>query len=266
MSNRLYNSVFESLLVRLHQAVAPRLDLTTGLFGWLYVTAYFAYKRVHDRTLIKVAKQLIKPETLVIDIGANIGFFSFAIVDTNRPVTILAFEPAPDNIRRLNALVTVRAAQQCVFPYPIALSDRAGTATLYLSDFAPTDHKLIPSRSSQSVEVPTLPLDDFIVSHPQFSALPISLIKIDVQGAELLVLHGMVRTLEANHYPPILVEYAPNDLAAAHVTPKDFFAAFAALGYQPHSIPTLAPLSPDTLIETLPGAYADLLMLSSRSR
>ncbi|GEM_PF-2887827 len=264
VSNRLYNSFAQSVLVGLYRAIAARVNLSAGRLGQLYARTYFAYKRLQDRHLVSVANKLIRPGTLVIDVGANIGFFSLALRRV-AGTTVLAFEPAPDNFRQLTEVLAARDDARQIVPFQLALSDRSGTALLHLSDFAPTDHKLIPSRSSTTVEIATARLDDFLAQHPEFAARPVSLIKIDVQGAELLVLRGMTHTLEVNHRPPILVEFAPGDLAQAGVTPQEFFAAFAALGYRPHSIPQLAPCSPEWLIQHTHGAYADLVMIASTS-
>jgi FkbM family methyltransferase len=262
--NRLYNSLAQSLLIGLYRAIAARVDLSSGALGWLYASAYFAYKRFQDRNIVRVTRKLIQPGTLVIDVGANIGFFSIAMQQL-ADVTVLAFEPAPDNFRQLTEVLTTRGNAGRIYPFQLALSDRTGKALLHLSDFAPTDHKLIDSRSSTTVEIATTTLDDFLGLHPEFAGFPVSLIKIDVQGAELLVLHGMVRTLEINHRPPILVEYAPGDLALAGISPQEFFAAFEKLGYRPHSIPQLSPCSPESLIENTRAAYTDLVMLYSSS-
>jgi hypothetical protein len=88
-------------------------------------------------------------------------------------------------------------------------------------------------------------------------------IKIDVQGAELLVLHGMRQTLRTNDYPPILVEYSPDDLMHAGVPPGEFFSAFEALGYRPHTLPELIPRNPDWFVNNTRGAYLDLAMIHS---
>ena len=77
------------------------------------------------------------------------------------------------------------------------------------------------------------------------------------------MLHGMPQTLRTNHYPPILVEYSPDDLAQAGVTPKEFFGAFEKSGYRPHTIPELELQDTDWFIHNTRGAYRDLAMIHS---
>jgi hypothetical protein len=83
-------------------------------------------------------------------------------------------------------------------------------------------------------------LDDFFAQHADLAKTPVSLIKIDVQGAELIVLRGMHQTLRTNNYPPILVEYSPDDLKHAGVTPGEFFSA-SKRWIPPATLPDLSP-------------------------
>lgn len=262
MPGKLFNSPAQRLLVLMHRLVSPYLNLDRGLFGKAYRCIYFLYKNISDRHLIATARRLVKPGTFVVDVGANIGFFSVAIA-RRADVTLLAFEPEQKNYESLNLITTANGLGSRIHSYMIALSDRTGTGSLYLSDLAPTDHKLINSRSSKTVEIETTRLDDFFAQHPDHAKKPVSLIKIDVQGAELLVLRGMRQTLRANSNPPILVEYSPDDLTHAGVTTEEFFGAFGALGYHPHTLPELKPRHPDWFIHNTRGAYLDLAMIHS---
>src|SRR6266566_5793525 len=176
MSDRLYNSFAQALLVRLYKLVASHINLSSGVCGRLYASAYLTYKHFQDHSSIQAAQKLVQPGTLVIDVGANIGFFSLAMHRVT-DITILAFEPAPDNFRQLTAVLRTRDTTKRIHPFQLAVSDNNGTALLHLSDLAPTDHKLIPSRYSASVKIETVRLDDFLTQHPEFSSLPISLVK-----------------------------------------------------------------------------------------
>lgn len=260
MPGKLFNSPIQHLLVSLHRFASARLNLHGGVFGRAYRHIYFTYKAVIDRHLIATACKLAKPRTLVVDIGANIGFFS-VVLARQADIGLLAFEPDRQNFQNLDRSVAEHALDSRIRPYMIALSDTTGTGSLYLSDLAPTDHKLINSRSSRSVEIAMTRLDDFFAQHAELAKTPVSLIKIDVQGAELIVLRGMHQTLRTNNYPPILVEYSPDDLEHAGVVPGEFFSAFEALGYRPHTLPDLSPRRPDWFIDNTRGAYRDLAMI-----
>lgn len=260
MRSPLYNSFLQSLLVRLYGRVSSRLDLNAGLLGRAYIRAYLAYKTFLDRTIVATARRLAQPGTLVIDVGANIGFFSLAMMPA-RDVDVLAFEPDPRNCAQLKRLSSDPKTAGRIHTVAAALSDHTGSAELFLSDLAPTDHKLFNTRSSTSIPVQCYRLDDFLALHPAYNARPIALIKIDVQGAELMVLRGMIATLERHHYPPILVEYAPTELSAAGTGGAAFFEAFANIGYQPHTIPDMLSRDP-AYFSSLGAAYTDLVMLA----
>jgi FkbM family methyltransferase len=262
MPGKLFNSPSQRLLVTLHRFLSSRLNLHGGLIGKAYRRIYFAYKNITDRQIIAAACKLVKTGTWVVDVGANIGFFSMALARREN-VRLLAFEPDDRNFQNLMSVIADGGLRTQVHPYALALSDKTGSGLLYLSDFSPMDHKLIDSRSSRNVEIAITRLDDFLAAHPQHVDRPVSLIKIDVQGAELHVLRGMHQTLVRNNYPPILVEYAPDDLRQAGVTPEDFFSAFEALGYRPHALPELSRRPPSWFIDNLRGAYTDLAMIRS---
>jgi FkbM family methyltransferase len=254
---RINASLTERILLRAYRFLAKRLDLQRGIAGAVYRRAYFFYKAMADRALLRSARRYVQPGTMVLDVGANIGFFCRAIVRRN-DAHVIAFEPDPANFAQLQRMLHGSRLTERVHAHCLALSDTTGTARLYLSDVAPTDHKLIDTRSSSSVDVEVARLDDFLSGHPEYWR-PISLIKIDVQGSELQVLRGMRRTLERHSCPPVLVEYSPDDLRAAAVTPEDFFAAFGELGYRPHSIPDGLAREPAWIIAAT-RTYTNILM------
>jgi FkbM family methyltransferase len=260
MPEKLFNSRIQHFLVSAYRLVSLHLDLQGGIFGKAYRRIYFVYKSIIDRNLVAAARRLAQPGTLVVDVGANIGFFSVAMA-RHTDVNLLAFEPDCQNYLGLDKVISETGLGSRIHPYMLALSDRSGAGLLYLSDLAPTDHKLVKSRSSRTVEISMVRLDEFFAQHPDHAKTSISLIKIDVQGAELLVLGGMRQTLGTNNYPPILVEYSPDDLAHADTTPREFFGAFEALGYRPHTIPDLEPRHPDWFIHNTRGVYLDLAMI-----
>jgi hypothetical protein len=131
--------------------------------------------------------------------------------------------------------------------------------------FEPEESNFRNSRSTQTVNVDAITLDDFMSSLPEHLKARISFVKIDVQGGELMVLSGMKHTLTENNFPPIMVEYSPSDLRAANVTPDEFFDAFHKLGYRPHQLPELTARDPSWFTKNT-RAYRNILMMSATSR
>lgn len=143
------------------------------------------------------------------DVGANTGFYSVLVGRLAPHVPIRAFEPVDwiadqcrENLTKHRVTATVTE---------VALSDAAGTATLY---FPPDDHGLIETSASlnaefnpvnmNELEVPTARLDDVVAE----SGDDVGLLKIDVEGHEHAVLEGGRRTF-TNQRPLAVIEVLP---------------------------------------------------------
>ena len=116
--------------------------------------------------------------------------------------------------------------------HELALSNASGTAEIHegpgrnkgLSSLRPLDE------TSGSRTVATAAFDDLGLAE-----LPISLVKIDVEGAEQLVLEGMMRTL-AKHRPYLIVEITARFLAAFGHSAASLCELLAPLGYRASEI------------------------------
>ena len=124
-----------------------------------------------------------------VDVGANIGGYTLRLAKRFREV--IAIEPNPraaDILRKnieLNSLSNVRVLSD-------AISDTIGEATLSVPAGGKTTRSSIVKKYKQgsSINVHTSTLDRLLENRDR-----IDLIKIDVEGAELLVLKGADRTL-----------------------------------------------------------------------
>jgi FkbM family methyltransferase len=162
-------------------------------------------------------EQFVRPGEVVFDIGANVGAYSF-VVDraTGRNCTVYAFEPSFSTFAQLSRNVALNASQGRVIPVFLALSDVNGLVTFNYSSLAPGAalHSLGDSnhgkeerfRPALSQPVMSYRLDDFVV---QFAARMPNHIKLDVDGAELKVLHGASGTLTDPALRTIMVEVEP---------------------------------------------------------
>ncbi len=151
---------------------------------------------------------------VAVDVGANIGVFTIPLARVVGPQgKVLAFEPVPENARRLQENIELNRLKN-VHLYRLALSDKAGEVAIHLAD-DPALHstgEVVQSRATgvaMTVSATTLDRVWQEAGRP-----PVSALKIDVEGAELGVLKGSKELLEQCH-PPLLVEAnSPADLDA----------------------------------------------------
>jgi FkbM family methyltransferase len=161
--------------------------------------------------------RLASPESVVLDIGANIGYYTTLLAQ--RCAHVYAIEPAPGNVRLLKHNTR---RHRNVTVIPTAVSDREGTSTLSLSDVNNGDHQLLNDPSRVHISVPVTTIDALV---RQYNIPRIDLIKIDVQGAEVAAFRGMQQTLAENPHAVIVAEYWGHGLKAAGVSLCDWFAS-----------------------------------------
>jgi len=160
-----------------------------------------------DSDLIKIADCLIEPTSVVWDIGANVGVFTFACALRSRAYT-LAIEAdtwLAGLIRRSAMLEAYKGRDVRILP--AAVSNRDGVAEFLIAERGRASNALASAggRSQmggvrERVLVPTLTLDSIAGSQPSPD-----FVKIDVEGAELDVLLG-AQSLLATRRPTLYIE------------------------------------------------------------
>ncbi|HEX6042077.1 FkbM family methyltransferase [Longimicrobium sp.] len=150
----------------------------------------------YEREQTALFEQLIRPGHTVLDVGANIGYYTLlAAVLVGPKGAVHAFEPEPRNAGFLRRHVEMNRLRK-VTVQQAAVSDRAGTARFDFGSGSGTGRLA----DSGAIEVRTLRLDDYCAEH----GLAPSAIKIDVEGAEMSVLQGARQTLE-RHRPVLFL-------------------------------------------------------------
>ncbi len=138
---------------------------------------------------------------VVVDVGAYIGMYSML---SSRLVseegTVLAIEPHPLNYLRLVENIRVLRAKN-VRPLMLALLDYDGYCKLYVAEEL-VSHSVLPISNSY-ITVPCRSLDSLLEA---LGIGDVGLIKVDVEGAELLVLRGAERTLRRSKNVRLIIE------------------------------------------------------------
>ena len=169
------------------------------------------YSGEYDRQNIEIIGRLMRPGGMVIDVGANIGFYTVPLAARARELggRVAAFEPLQQNFDRLSQNVALNRLDDAVVLHQLGLADRAGTATLTLrEDFdegasAGNAAILIEDGrdvSFQSVQIQIARLDEIWPVSAR-----VDFIKVDVEGHEDLFLLGARATL-IRFRPAIQVE------------------------------------------------------------
>jgi FkbM family methyltransferase len=157
---------------------------------------------------IKELCRYIKPG-VAMDIGANIGIYTISMAkEMGAKGEIWSFEPLPPNVKQVEDNLLLNNLNNARI-YPIALGNENGTIALKLSDddmFASTV-EVFSYESGKTLDVAIKKLDTV---WQEKNKPAVSVIKIDVEGAEMDVLAGAVEVLKANK-PVLLLEAATSD-------------------------------------------------------
>jgi FkbM family methyltransferase len=177
----------------------------------------------------------------MIDIGANVGAHALLAAHLVGPNgRVHAVEASPTIFRRLKRNVEANRATN-IRIYNLAVSDKAGPVPVFLHDSSNLGGTtIIPSEAAnrhcvQEDVVAGSPLDQIV---PVADICAARLIKIDVEGAEWLVVKGMKKVL-AMLRPDveIIVEVTSRALAEFGVSAEQFLNIFTQHGFQAFEIP-----------------------------
>ncbi len=180
---------------------------------------------------------LIRNGDVVFDIGANCGQYTMLYSNTvGSAGQVHSFEPVPITFDRLNKVVQTEKHFDNIHLNALALADRRGRATMHLPG---TDHGQASlkkhsagswSSSTQisDYEVETLTLDEYCRS---CNLSRLDFIKIDTEGAELIVIEGGRQTLE-QFMPVLYLEISQQWSKDFNYSPADVVQLLSQIGYQ----------------------------------
>jgi FkbM family methyltransferase len=192
----------------------------------------------YEREEVAFVRGLLRPGDVALDVGAHIGFFTMqmaALVGANGRV--VAFEPMDRNADLLERSIEENHFGGRVLFYRAAVGAASGEATLtFAAETLNTGgaYLLRPGTSALSgnVEKPVRVVALDATDLPR----PVRFVKMDVEGAEPLVVRGAEGLLQSDR-PTILSELHPTQLErASGVSPDAFLAQMRALGYRAQTI------------------------------
>lgn len=170
----------------LNRGVRMRLNLKTQKYFWL---------GTHEIPVQLAMSREIRPSMTVYDVGAHIGFFTLAFAGlVDKAGKVYAFEPLRRNLQALRENLALNEELTTnVTVVEAAISDLSGRRVLHnVASSCTARLASTPHRDDSTQEIVSITLDEFVFDR-QMS--PPHLLKLDIEGAEVLALRGAQRLL-----------------------------------------------------------------------
>lgn len=167
------------------------------------------------------AMGIVTPDSLVCDVGANIGNHTVYFARVMGAARVMAFEPQDGANATLAANIALNGLSDRVTAYHCLVGDATGNGRL--TKFNPRNLGGSAFTPDAAGSVPMFALDDVL---PTDDRAALDLIKIDVEGMQLSVLKG-AKTILAARKPALWIEILDRDPTQAETA-----ALLASLGYR----------------------------------
>lgn len=175
-----------------------------GLSSHLLLDGYW------EMWLTELLADLVKPGMKVVDVGANLGYFSLLMADlVGSKGQVHAFEPNTDLARRMTQSLAINGFGSIATVHEQALADIEADVLLVVpadepknAHLLPADHPVSADKATESRLLRTRRLDSYS------ELLDADIIKIDADTSEQAIWHGMAGILQSNRPLTIVLEFA----------------------------------------------------------
>lgn len=176
---------------------------------------------IREEDHIAIVQYVIKPGDIVLDIGANIGFYALMEADlVGASGHVYAIEPDTRNLALLEKNVALNEFQDRITIHPGGMSDHDGIEKMYVAQktnlntfVSPDDHAfLAPHLVADTADIHMTSIDAFVQKHN----IKPTMIRMDIEGYEVEVLRGARETLAGAETFAILMELHPDAYSPDH--------------------------------------------------
>ena len=252
--------VIQSCLLKIYAWVVHTGFFSTSWSRSLFLTTYDWYKLFIEAGDIQSLRSYVKSGEVVIDIGANVGFFTKRFARwVSGGGFVLAVEPETSNFCNLLRNLDKSGKASVVKAVQGVAAEQGGILKLAVNPVHPGDHKIAP----EGVDVPAFTIDELVRKE---QVTRVCLMKIDVQGAEERVLKGAQETIQRD-YPAIFVELDDEGLQQMGSSAERVVSWLMDLGYVIERLGKNSPAGQVSVAEALRmcrnGRYVDVLFVKA---
>lgn len=205
-----------------------------------------------DDDVGRAIRSILKPGDVFVDIGANVGYFSLLASQICNEV--ISFEPNPACLAQLNRNVEINKRKN-IDVRPVGLADKCGIAEFHVDNASNIGGGSLRDGSGEKFSVKLDTLDK------QLSSQPIRLIKIDIEGAEVLALKGASAILSRPDAPDVICEISEYSLQQLGSSKEELFRLMSSHGYKNMII---SPIRKSNLTDEVPFFQYDALFYKDR--
>lgn len=182
-----------------------------------------------DEILIRDLTSELTDGEVFFDIGSAIGLYAVAVAKICPGVDVVSFEPNPSNFSLLEENVDLNGVS--VETRQLALSDSNQTASVTTENVTGSVQIVTDRQASDGASISARRGDDFVSEYGQTP----NVIKIDVEGAETLVVNGLRETLRRPDVRVLYCEvhrpHSGTKITDYGSTPSEFEDNLRALGF-----------------------------------
>jgi len=207
-----------------YEGVLLGMDLVRNdpaIHGLQYQNAYF-----ETETEKFIVSALAERGGAFWDIGANIGLFSLLAAQRCPKLVIYSVEASPYTYKRLVGNVEANHLNDRIRPLNCALWERE--EMISITEQATVCTHILPSPLSEGIRIPGRTLDCLV---REFCAQTISVLKADIEGAEMCMLRGGLEVLR-QHRPLLILELEDRYLERFGDTSENVVRLLSDQGYQ----------------------------------
>jgi len=213
----------------------------------------------------EICKREIKPGDVVVDVGANIGYYTLIFARLVGPQgKVYAFEPDPYVYGILKANVEANGYKNVILEQK-AVSNWLGEANLHLSPGNLGDHRLYDSNDGRpTIAVEVITLDNYF----EYRENRVDFIKMDIQGAEPGAFSGMISLIQSNENLKLTSEFWPAGLQRFGIGAEEYLEMVQNAGFNffeiDESIKKLRLLEVSNILEMYPAeseSHTNLLLM-----
>ena len=202
-----------------------------------HMGSYIFWKGYYSSEQLVYLNTILKPDTVFVDIGANHGEFTLFAAKRAREGQVYSFEPSSKVFSRLVRNISLNGFDSRVRAFNLGLGESSGVRQLYTDTSKFRDNTFHEGLSnlykpegehivSENIRVASL--DEVYNDN---NLLKPSIIKIDVEGAELAVLKGS-RSVITRFKPVIIMEVDAGNCKASGCTQKELTDTIISMGYK----------------------------------